>query len=211
MKNKKVYKIIVFGPQGAGKGTQAEIIEKDYDIPVISVGNLLRVAAVGKSKWGRKAAAYMKRGALVPDMVVNNLLIEHLKAKNCARGFVLDGYPRNLKQLKLLTKLVKFTHVFNINISDKEAVKRIKDRLSCSCGRVFHKFFNPPKRDMRCDFCREKLYVREDDRPAAVKKRLKIYRRETEPLVAFYKKQEILYDIDGSKGILEVYREIKKI
>lgn len=209
--SKKIYKIIMFGPQGAGKGTQAEKIEKKYKIPAISTGNLFRIAVKKGTRWGLEAKKYMDKGQLVPDEVTNNLIAERLEEEDCQRGFILDGYPRNIDQLGFIDKLFEPTHVFNIQISDEEAVERLQGRLSCSCGMVYHKVYNPPKEDMKCDECGKKLYVRADDTPEAIRQRLKIYHEQTEPLLDFYKEKVLLYTIEGSKSIEDIWEEIKNI
>lgn len=208
---KKIYKIIVFGPQGSGKGTQAELIEKEYGIPAISTGNLFRIALSKGSKWGKEAKKYMDKGELVPDEVTNNLIAERLKETDCQGGFILDGYPRNIDQLGLIEKLVEPTHVFNIKISDEEAIKRLQGRLSCSCGMVYHNVYNPPKNEMRCDECGGELYVRADDVPEAIKNRLKIYHEQTEPLLSFYREKGVLHEINGERSIEEVWQDVRNI
>lgn len=207
----KIYKIIMFGPQGSGKGTQAEMVEKEYGIPAISTGNLFRIAVKKGTKWGVEVKKYMDKGELVPDEVTNNLIVERLEENDCSRGFVLDGYPRNIDQLGFIEKIVNPTHVFNIKISDKEAVERLQGRLSCSCGMVYHKVYNPPKENMKCDECGGALYARADDTPEAIRNRLKIYHEQTEPLLSFYKEKGVLYEIDGERTIEEVWEDVKNI
>jgi len=180
-------KIVIFGPQGSGKGTQAEVLSKRLKIPQITMGDLLREEIKNHSQVGKEIDAIVNRGQLVPDEVSTQILKQRLLKADCQNGFVLDGYPRNLNQAKLLAEITKVDKALEIWISDKEAVKRISGRRSCPrCGAVYHLQFNPPKIDELCDQCQTKLIVRDDDKEEIIKNRLAIYHQATEPIIKYY-------------------------
>ncbi len=203
--------IIVFGPQGSGKGTQAELIARRYKLPYISTGDIFRYHLKNQTRLGKKIAKDMNKGNLVPDELANKVIKDRIQQPDCVAGFVLDGYPRNKAQLDFLNKITTIDFAIVIEITDQEAVKRLSGRLACKCGLSYHCEFNPPKKAGICDKCEGKLFKREDDQPVAVKNRLKIYHQRTEPLFANYKKQGVLYQVDGSKSIEEVYQQIDEI
>ena len=195
---------IFFGPQGSGKGTQAKIIADKLGLCHISTGDLLR-NATGELK--KKADSYMNAGKLVPDEIVLELLQEKLKSSECEKGFILDGYPRNLAQSEELDKIVKINNAFNIIISDDEAVRRLSSRISCvKCGTVFNLITNPPKEDMKCDKCGGELIRREDDDEEAIRKRLEIYHQETKILLKKYS----TIPVNGEQPIEKVTEDIMK-
>lgn len=205
-------KILVFGVQGSGKGTQAAKISEKYEIPYIAPGDIFRWEIKEDTELGRKVKSYIDEGCLVPDRVVNEVIGKRLSQPDCIeKGFVMDGYPRNKNQQNFLNKLVDLTHIFVIKVSDELAVSRLSGRLACKCGLSYHIKNNPPKKDMICDECGQKLFVREDDKPEAIKKRIKIYHQETEPLLDFYREKDILYEIDGERSIDEVFADIVEI
>ncbi len=204
-------KIIVFGPQGSGKGTQAELIARRHDWPYISTGDIFRYHLKNETDLGKKANEYMKNGSLVPDELTNEIVRERISRPDCALGFVLDGYPRNKSQLEFLDKVSKIDLAIVINLSNEEAIKRLSGRLACKCGLSYHVDFNPPKKEGVCNKCGEKLFRREDDNFEAIKKRLEIYHRETKPLLDSYQEKGKLSSVDGSKSIEEVYRQIEEI
>lgn len=203
--------IVVFGPQGSGKGTQAELIARRHGLAYISTGDIFRYHLKNKTKLGQKVAKYVNTGHLVPDELTNEIVQDRIHQPDCTVGFVLDGYPRNKNQLEFLNQISRIDYAIVIELKDEEAIKRLGGRLACRCGLSYHVEFNPPKKEGICDKCGEKLFKREDDQPKAIKKRLGIYHQETEPLFAEYEKQGILHRIDGSKSIEEVYQQVNQI
>lgn len=203
--------ILIFGAQGSGKGTQAELLAQICGSMNISIGNIFRQEIYKMTFLGETAKKYTSEGKLVPDEVVNEIIANRMKQKDVlAHGFVLEGYPRNKVQAEALEKVILITDVVVIDISDSEAVHRISQRLSCVCGKTYHKVHNPPKVDEICDDCGEKLFVRDDDKPEAIKQRLETYHKETEPIFEFYEKKGILHRINGERSISDVYKDIKK-
>lgn len=195
---------IFFGPQGSGKGTQAKIIAERLGLCHISTGDLLRNAT---GELRAKADEYMNAGKLVPDEIVIGLLAEKLKSPECEKGFILDGFPRNLAQSEELDKIVKIDNAFNIKISDDESVKRLSSRISCkSCGTVFNLITNPPKEEMKCDKCGGELVRRADDTEEAIRKRLEIYHEETAILLKKYS----TIPVNGEQPIEKVDEDIMK-
>jgi adenylate kinase len=199
-------KIVFIGAQGSGKGTQAKIISEKLKIPHISTGDLLR-EATGELK--KQANSYMNSGKLVPDELILKLLKERLAKEDTKKGFILDGFPRNLEQAKKLDKITKIDKVIEIFIPDDEAIKRISGRVSCEvCKAGFNLLTSPqPKKPWVCDFCGGKLVAREDDNPKAVKKRLEIYHKETEPILKYYNSIKV----NGQAGINEIAEEILRV
>jgi adenylate kinase len=204
-------KIIIFGPQGSGKGTQAELIARRHGLTYISTGDIFRYHLKNETDLGRRVAAYVKDGHLVPDELTNEVIKDRINQPDCAVGFVLDGYPRNQKQLDFLNSIAKIDFAIVIEISDEEAINRLGGRLACKCGLSYHLKFNPPKKPGICDRCGNDLFRREDDMPAAIKKRLDIYHRQTESLFNYFALQGVLYRVNGTLEIEEVYRQIDAI
>ena len=202
------YHIIMLGPQGSGKGTQADMLSAKLSIPKISTGDIFRQNIKEGTELGQKVKAIIDEGHLVPDELTNDLMKNRIQMPDCVNGFILDGYPRNLFQAEALDKVTQITHVLEVYIPDEESVKRIGGRRSCHCGRVYHLEYNPPKNDEVCDDCGEKLYIRDDDKPEAIKERLKIYHEQSEPLVEYYKEKGVHLRIDGLPAIEEVSGEI---
>lgn len=200
--------ILIFGAQGSGKGTQANLLSKKLKIPHITVGDIFRLMIKEQGELGKIVASYINKGKLAPNKITNKVVEERLKKSDVARGFILDGYPRNKVQADFLDKICKIDEVIEIKISDREAVKRIKDRRMCYCGRTYHLKYNPPKKNGVCDDCGKKLYQRDDDKPKEIKERLKIYHQETEPIIAFYKKMGIVEIIKGERRINEIHLDI---
>lgn len=198
--------IVLIGPQGSGKGTQAKIISERLNIPHISIGDLFRSL---KGKLKKEVDYYINRGELVPDELTINLLKKVISKKECEKGFILDGFPRNINQAKMLQEIVKVDLVILIDIEDELAIKRILSRVSCKkCGAVYNLLTNPPKKEMTCDVCGEMLYKRTDDNIESIKKRLENYYKETEPVLSFYKDKLIV--VDGSQEIEKIAEEILK-
>ncbi len=202
--------IVIFGPPGAGKGTQAKFLSDKFNIPQISTGDILREAVKKGTSLGAQAQSYMSRGALVPDEVMVGIVEERIKDKDCSNGFILDGFPRTIAQTEKLEKLLQkrgtpLTQVINLKISDKEIIKRLTSRRVCrSCNAIYNLLVNPPKVKGKCDVCGGELYQRDDDKEEVVKKRLKIYADETTPVLNFYSKRKLLKELDGSRSINEV-------
>ena len=206
-------KLILLGAPGAGKGTQAEILCKELNIPTISTGNILRAAIKNGTPTGLKAKAFMDDGKLVPDEVIIGIINERLAEEDCANGYILDGVPRTIAQAEALEKAgIRFDHVISIEIADETIVNRMSNRRVCEdCGASYHLVAVPPKVDGVCDKCGGKLVQRKDDAPETVKARLDVYHKETEPLKGFYAERGLLRSVDDrptvaetSKGILDV-------
>ncbi|ADL68022.1 adenylate kinase [Thermoanaerobacterium thermosaccharolyticum DSM 571] len=208
-------RVILLGPPGAGKGTQAERITKDYEIPHISTGDIFRYNIKNNTELGKLAKQYTEKGLLVPDDVTNKIVEDRLTKDDCKDGFLLDGYPRNVIQAESLGKYLenkglKIDHVLNIIVDRDELVKRLSGRRVCpSCGATYHIVTKPPKVEGICDHCGEKLIQRTDDNIESVLKRLEVYEDETKPLVEYYGKLNLIRNIDGNKPVNEVYKEIQ--
>ncbi|MBN1778971.1 MAG: adenylate kinase [Candidatus Buchananbacteria bacterium] len=203
--------IIIFGPQGSGKGTQAELIARNHGLAYISTGDIFRYHIKNKTDLGQEIEKYVTVGQLVPDELTNEIVKDRIRQPDCVVGFVLDGYPRNKLQLELLNTIAEINQVIVIKLSDEEAIKRLSGRLACKCGLSYHLIFNPPKKEGICNHCGEKLFRRDDDNPQAVEKRLAIYHQETEPLFDFFKQKRILHEVDGHLAIEAVYQQIETV
>lgn len=197
--------IIFFGPPGAGKDTQAEIVSKRLQIPTISTGAMLREAIKKETASGLSAKSYVDSGALVPNEVVIGILKDRLAEEDCKNGFILDGFPRTIPQAEALEKMdIRIDVVLSLEVSDETIVERLSGRRLCaSCGNPYHVKYNPPKDGSRCDKCGEELIVRRDDDPAVVKSRLDTYHEETEPLKAYYESKGILKKIIGQEEVAD--------
>ncbi len=209
--------LILLGAPGAGKGTQAKLISEKYGIPQIATGDILREAVTSGTELGRKAKEFMDRGELVPDEIVIGIVKERLAQPDCENGFILDGFPRTLIQAEALDNILaemnkKIDAVINIDVSEEEIIKRITYRRTCKkCGAIYHLIYNPPKEDKKCDKCGGELYQRDDDKEETVRERFRIYRERTEPLIDYYKKKGLLHNVDGTKNIKDVFREIEDV
>ena len=194
--------LILLGPPGAGKGTQAEIISKKYAIPSISTGNMIREAIAAGTEMGRNAKSFIDSGALVPDEVVIGIIKERLAKPDCENGFILDGFPRTVPQAQALDDMgVEITDVISIEVPDEKIVERMGGRRVCkSCGASYHVKFNPSENGEFCD-CGELLTIRSDDAPEVVKKRLETYHSQTEPLKGFYEAKGILKLVEGQEKL----------
>ncbi len=203
--------ILLFGPQGCGKGTQAGLLVKKYHLKHISPGELFRTEVAKDSKLGKQLKDYMDRGVLVPKDINFRIVKEALEKVNFT-DFILDGFPRNTEQAEFLKGVVKIDFAIEINISDDEAVKRISARYSCQdCGEGFNTIYIKPKKPGICDKCGGRLIQRDDDKPEAVRKRLQIYHEQTEQLKEFYKKKKIFFEVNGERPIADVFEQLKKI
>lgn len=204
-------KFIIFGPQGSGKGTQAELIASRHKLPYISTGDIFRYHLKNQTALGTKVEKYVNDGNLVPDELTNEIIKDRIQQPDCEIGFVLDGYPRNKNQQKYLADITEINFAIVIKLSDDEAIKRLTNRLACKCGLSYHSEFNPPKVKNLCDKCGGELFKRDDDKPEAIKQRLSLYHSETEPIFDFYDHQSKLFKVDGNKTIEEVYESIDRI
>ncbi|VVB91024.1 Adenylate kinase [uncultured archaeon] len=209
--------IILLGPPGAGKGTQAKKIAEHYSLPHISTGDILRENISNNTSLGVRAKSYMAKGELVPDELLITIIRDRLSKPDCSNGFLLDGYPRTVPQADALQMILtesnkKLDVVLNIDVDDEELVKRLSGRRVCSsCCMSYHMIFNPPEEDEICDKCKGKLYQREDDKPEAIRNRLIVYKKQTQPLIEYYTRKGLLRTVDGGKDIPEIFEEIKKI
>ena len=196
-------KLILLGAPGAGKGTQAEILCKEFSIPTISTGNILRAAMKNGTPTGLKAKAFMDAGKLVPDDVIIGVITDRLAEADCAGGYILDGVPRTIAQAEALEKAgINFDDVVSIEISDQEIEERMAGRRVCEhCGASFHVVAVPPKKEGICDKCGGKLSRRHDDDPEVVEQRLEVYHKETEPLKDFYKSRGVLNSVENQSSV----------
>ena len=210
--------LILMGLPGAGKGTQAEKIIAEYQIPQISTGDMFRAAIANQTALGLKAKEYMDRGDLVPDEVTNGIVKERLAQDDTKNGFLLDGFPRTLDQAKALDEMLadlgkKIDAVIDINVPEEVLVERLTGRYMCrSCGASFHKVFKPTKVEGTCDRCGgHEFYQRDDDKPETVKNRLAVNINNSEPILAYYKEQGLLKSIDGNRDIDAVFKDVQAI
>ena len=210
--------LVLMGLPGAGKGTQAQYIVKDFDIPHISTGDIFRAAMENETPMGLQAKQFIDKGELVPDEVTNGIVQERLAQDDVKDGFMLDGFPRNLAQAEALNAMLeadgkKLDAVINIHVDPEVLVDRLSGRYICKeCGATYHKLYNQPKVEGTCDVCgSHDFYQRDDDKPATVKNRLAVNIKLNTPLIDFYEKQGCLYQIDGEQDIDKVYQAIKEV
>ena len=207
-------KIVMLGAPGAGKGTQALNIAKEYGIPHISTGDIFRANIKNQTELGMKAKSYMDKGALVPDDVTIGMLLSRISEADCSNGFVLDGFPRTIPQAESLKAALdaqnaKIDFVVDIEVPDENIINRMSGRRACTkCGGTYHITFNPPKKEGICDNCGSELVQRADDKPETVLERLKTYHELTQPLIDFYNKEGVLIEVDGTKKPSDVLKDI---
>ena len=203
-------KLILLGAPGAGKGTQAEILCKELEIPTISTGNILRAAIKAGTPTGLKAKSYMDAGHLVPDEVIIGIITERVAEEDCANGYILDGVPRTIAQAEAMEQAgIVFDAVVSIEISDETIMERMSGRRVCeACGASYHLVAVPPKQEGVCDKCGGKLVQRKDDAPETVKARLEVYHKETEPLKDFYAKRGLLKSVENQPSVAETSEAI---
>jgi adenylate kinase len=210
-------KILLLGPPGAGKGTQADIICDSFDIPKISTGDMLRSAIASGSELGKRVAGIMNSGGLVSDEIIIELILDRIAQSDCANGFLFDGGIRTVGQADLCVEnCIEFTHVIEIKVADEAILERMSGRrVHPGSGRNYHIVFQPPKKDGVDDETGEPLIQREDDMPETVKHRLQVYQNETKPLVAYYQSQESKSSlkyiaVDGSQPVQKVFEDIEQ-
>ena len=207
-------KIVMLGAPGAGKGTQALNIAKQYGIPHISTGDIFRANIKNRTELGMKAREYMDKGALVPDEITIGMLLDRIAESDCANGFVLDGFPRTIPQAEslkaaLLLQDARIDYAVDIEVPDEVITTRMSGRRACpKCGGTYHIVFNAPKKEGICDNCGSELVQRADDKPETVIERLKTYHEMTQPLIDFYSKEGVLHTVDGTKAPAEVLQDI---
>ncbi|MEK6951921.1 MAG: adenylate kinase [Nanoarchaeota archaeon] len=202
-------KIIILGAQGSGKGTQSKLLSESFKIPHISTGDILREEYENKTELGLMANEYTKKGLLIPNELINDIVKKRLERKDCKRGFILDGYPRNIEQANFLSKIVEIGKVIYLKVSEAVVFRRLAERLICSkCGQIYG-INRKPIKDEICDKCGSKLVKRQDDKEEEqIRTRLKGYVEKTVPLLEFYK--DNLIKIDGARKPTEIFKEIMK-
>ena len=207
-------KLLIMGPPGAGKGTQAEVLIKELNISHVSTGDMFRAAIKEGTEMGKKAKEFMDAGKLVPDEVVVGLVKERLSQPDCTQGFLLDGFPRTLPQADSLSNTldqmgVKLDGVINIDVAREKLMARLTGRRVCrGCGASYHVIFNPPSAEGVCNSCGAELYQRDDDNETTVSNRLDVYEAQTQPLIVYYKGKGLLINIEGDQEINKVLADI---
>ena len=210
-------KIVMLGAPGAGKGTQADKIAEKYNIPHISTGDIFRSNIKAGTELGKKAKSFIDQGLLVPDEVTIGMLLDRIHEVDCENGYILDGFPRTIPQAEALTKALeargeKIDYAINVEVPDENIVHRMGGRRACiGCGATYHVEFNAPKVEDVCDTCGGELVLRDDDKPETVQKRLSVYHAQTQPLIDYYKKANVLVEVDGTQDINVVFQDIVKI
>lgn len=208
-------KLIMLGAPGAGKGTQAKRVAAEFGIPHISTGDIFRANIKGGTELGKKAKAYMDAGQLVPDELVCDLVADRIQQDDCAKGFILDGFPRTIPQAEALEEALKkmgsdVDYAVNIDVPDENIITRMGGRRACvGCGATYHIVFNPPKVEGVCDTCGASLILRDDDKPETVKTRLNVYHDQTQPLIDFYNARGKVLTVDGTQDMDKVFEDIK--
>jgi adenylate kinase len=209
-----VVKLLIMGPPGAGKGTQAEVLVKELNITHISTGDMFRAAIKEGTEMGKKAKEYMDKGELVPDSVVVGMVKERLSQPDCKGGFLLDGFPRTVAQAEALDETlksmgIKLDGVINIAVPREKLMERLTGRRVCrSCGASYHVIFNKPQVEGKCNSCGGELYQRSDDNEVAVGNRLDVYEAQTQPLIDYYARQGLLKNINGDQEIKKVLADV---
>jgi adenylate kinase len=207
-------RLILLGPPGAGKGTQAKMLSERFGIPQISTGDILRKAVSNNTKLGKQAKVVMDDGQLVPDEIVIGLIKEKIREEDCSRGFILDGFPRTIVQAEKLGETLKemnlaINTVIDFEVNHQELIERLTGRRSCSnCGAMFHDETRQPKKPGICDGCGHELYQRPDDNRETIIKRLDVYEKETAPLKEFYRKQGNLKSLEGRGSVEEIFSQV---
>lgn len=207
-------RVVLLGPPGAGKGTQAKFLQEHYGACQISTGDILRKAVAEQTPLGKEASGYINQGALVPDDLIVNLVAERLKENDCAPGFILDGFPRTIPQAQSLDEILKkmgmvLNGVLAVQVPQKVIVERLAGRRTCKgCGALYHLAFDPPKAVAVCDRCGGELVQRDDDREETIVARLKVYDTQTAPLVDYYRERNLLRSVDGVGTVDDIRNRI---
>ena len=210
-------KIIMLGAPGAGKGTQAKMIAEKYGIPHVSTGDIFRANIKNGTELGREAKQYMDQGLLVPDELTVKILLDRVAQDDCKNGYVLDGFPRTIPQAEVLDEALeklneKIDYAVDVDVPDENIVKRMSGRRAClKCGATYHIVSIPTKVEGICDRCGSQVVLRDDDQPETVKKRLDVYHEQTQPLIDYYKKQNILKTVNGTQPMEDVFAAIVEI
>ena len=209
------FNLILLGPPGAGKGTQAERLTDDFNLPYIATGHILRAAVKNETPLGRQAKGFMDAGELVPDDVITGVILEAVEGPEARDGFLLDGFPRTIAQADALAAGLerldrRLTAAILIDVPDEEVMRRMSGRrVSVKTGRVYHVEFDPPKHEGRCDVDGSRLVQRDDDRAETVRNRLVVYHEQTTPLIAYYEQLGLLRRFDGTRPPTEVHDHIR--
>lgn len=210
-------KIIMLGAPGAGKGTQAKMIAEKYGIPHISTGDIFRANIKNGTELGKKAKTYMDAGQLVPDELTLDLIMDRFKNDDCKNGYVLDGFPRTIPQAEALDEALKaegekIDYAIDVDVPDENIVRRMGGRRACvNCGATYHIVYKPTEVEGKCDKCGNDLIVRDDDKPETVQSRLEVYHKQTQPLIDYYKGQDVLKSVDGTADMNDVFDAIVEI
>ncbi len=210
-------RLVLLGAPGAGKGTQAKKLIERYSIPQISTGDILRKAVQDGTPLGKEAKSYMDRGELVPDSVVIGIIKDRLKENDCKKGYILDGFPRNVAQAKALDEMLSslnspLDYAISIDVPFDELMKRLTGRRTCrSCGQMYNIYFTPPKKNGVCDKCGGELYQRDDDKEETIRKRLEVYEAQTAPVIGYYREKGILKSVPGTGEIDDIFNKIISI
>ncbi len=210
-------KIIMLGAPGAGKGTQAKLIAEKYGIPHVSTGDIFRANIKEGTQLGKEAKEYMDKGQLVPDELTVRILLDRVAKDDCNNGYVLDGFPRTIPQAEVLDEEVsklgdKIDFAINVDVPDENIIRRMGGRRAClKCGATYHIEHIPPKKEGICDTCGSELVLRDDDKPETVKNRLDVYHKQTQPLIDYYGKKNILKTVDGTRDMNDVFADIVKL
>ena len=209
-------RVVLLGPPGAGKGTQAKLLREQFEVCQVSTGDILRKAVAEETPLGREAGQYIKRGDLVPDSIIVKLVAERLKEKDCAQGFILDGFPRTIPQAQSLDEILEQTGlglhaVLLVEVPQRIVVERLAGRRTCKdCGALYHVNFNPSSREHVCDRCGGELAQRDDDREETIRARLQVYEKQTAPLAAYYRTRGTLREIDGVGTVEDIRNRVIK-
>ena len=204
----------MLGAPGAGKGTQAKMIAEKFGIPHISTGDIFRANIKNQTELGKKAKDYLDEGTLVPDELTCDLIVDRIANEDCAKGYILDGFPRTIPQAEALTKALAkdggaIDYAIDVDVPDSDIVRRLSGRRVClKCGATYHTSFNPPREEGICDSCGEALVHRDDDKPETIQKRLDVYHSQTQPLIEYYHEAGCMYKVDGTRSLEEVFASI---
>jgi adenylate kinase len=210
-------RVVLLGPPGAGKGTQAKLLQERFKACQVSTGDILRKAVAEQTPLGKQAAQYIKQGALVPDPLIVNLVAERLQDKDCEKGFILDGFPRTISQAESLDEILTrmgltLDRVLSVQVPHSVIVQRLAGRRTCKgCGALYHLTLDPPDKEGVCDRCGGELYQRDDDREETITARLKVYETQTAPLMNYYRERALLRDIDGVGKVDEIRSRVIKV